>query len=201
MKGVKLVKINKEEAQKHWEEYRRALKEDRAGGYIREYYQLKRLYGAIRLGKKVIDIRDCWKKAGWNEKWQPRLAIASLYGHRKEVTLEREKTGELIYEDSRGGYSSAGKVCIPKGVMTEIPKDERDKHRWGLPRLKGVIPIIPPKYLPKASKRLKDYYVMWEVKDWKEIPKDPLLLKRVSSFAFIVLAAWDLTPIERMVLG
>jgi hypothetical protein len=63
------------------------------------------------------------------------------------------------------------------------------------------VPIIPAELMPEGS--LTNYYVLWEVKEWEELPepKDPYLLKRISENLFVVLGAWEITDLERAIIG
>jgi len=64
-------------------------------------------------------------------------------------------------------------------------------------RITGRVPIVPPSCLPPGH--LSDYTILWEAA-WQAAPKDPFLLKRVSREWYVVLAQWDLTEAERLVL-
>jgi hypothetical protein len=70
--------------------------------------------------------------------------------------------------------------------------------RWD--RRQAITPPIPPEERPKRG--LPGYHILWEAV-WKHLPPvDPMLLKRIGKTDFwIVLAAWELTDVERAVLG
>jgi hypothetical protein len=64
--------------------------------------------------------------------------------------------------------------------------------------VRALVPKIPP--LLKPAGDLSDFFILWEAK-WEAVaPVDPILLRRVSESVFVVLAQWDLTPLERSVL-
>jgi hypothetical protein len=46
---------------------------------------------------------------------------------------------------------------------------------------------------------LSNYHILWEA-DWEDAPVDPILLKQIDGNFFAVIAQWDLTNVERMVL-
>ena len=50
---------------------------------------------------------------------------------------------------------------------------------------------------------LSGYYILWEVRDWKDLPetKDPLLLKRITENLFVILGAWELTDLEQSIIS
>ena len=81
-------------------------------------------------------------------------------------------------------------------------KDKEGKDTWIIADkyFKTGVPIIPAKFMPKGN--LENYYILWEVKEWEEVPpaRDPLLLKRLTENMFVILAAWDVTPLEQSII-
>ena len=63
----------------------------------------------------------------------------------------------------------------------------------------AAVPPIPPAHRPAGS--LSRYWECWEVDDWDVVTTDPMLLKRINYHTFAVLAVWDLTDVERMVIA
>jgi hypothetical protein len=85
--------------------------------------------------------------------------------------------------------------CFP-GYSAE--KVNGNKHQ-PLMKLEAPVPLVPAKFLPKNL--TDDYYTLWEVDVWKRVaPTDPYLLKRITNNIFVVLAGWDLTPLEKSVM-
>jgi len=64
--------------------------------------------------------------------------------------------------------------------------------------LKNKVPLIPPKHLPKS---LTNCYLLWEVENWKVVTKDPILLKKISNSLYSVIATWNLTKLERLIIA
>jgi hypothetical protein len=63
-----------------------------------------------------------------------------------------------------------------------------------------LVPIVPPQLRPKHD--LANYHTFWEVEHWTLCPpRDPMLLRHLGGWLYAVLAVWDLTPVERAVLG
>lgn len=62
------------------------------------------------------------------------------------------------------------------------------------------VPAVPLHLRPKRG--LANYYILWEA-EWRRTPPgDPMLLRRIgNSDAWLVVAAWDLTPIEQAALA
>ncbi len=62
-----------------------------------------------------------------------------------------------------------------------------------------MVPLIPPALRPSTD--FRNFHILWEA-EWQRVaPKDPALLKHVGGHLYAVLATWDLTELERAVLG
>ena len=199
MKGVKEFDIPKEKALVAWKEYLELLKNrDDEGANI-----LKQAYYHASKGRKVIDIYQAMKDAGLNIDGWPRLAICRADG--KECFFRRRAKGSGLFHHERlnrweGGNRNS--VSLGEGTFMDLPVaphfENLKNERY------AVIPTIPAKFYPKGS--LEKYYLLWEVEQWHEKsqfpvpPIDPFLLKRISPNLFVVLAEWDLTPLERAVI-
>lgn len=194
---VTTVSMVEKEAKEVYESYREVVK-TRKEKYLKE---LKKVYHALKLGKKVIDIYDAFKDTGIGEDGNPKLAIAQA--HKKEIFFRKEVRGGGIFND--GGWKElVVDVRLPAETFAEW-KNEKGKVATGgfdiaNKEISTKVPIIPAHLMPKG--KLEGYYLLWEVDEWKPIAKaqDPFLLKRVNANVFIVLAAWDLTPVEQMVM-
>ena len=74
-------------------------------------------------------------------------------------------------------------------------------ENYRLSRVRAIVPNIPPALRPKRGLRL--YTILWEA-EWSAdptAPTDPALLRRLGGDLYILLATWDLTELERAVLG
>lgn len=60
------------------------------------------------------------------------------------------------------------------------------------------VPLIPVHLRPR--KAIEQYHVLWEA-DWNQYPVDPYLIRRFGEDAWLVVASWDLTPVERAVMS
>jgi hypothetical protein len=64
-----------------------------------------------------------------------------------------------------------------------------------------MVPLIPPRFRP-SPRRLRHCHILWEVEQWTmTAPHDPALLRHVCGDLWAVLAVWDLTELERLVLS
>jgi hypothetical protein len=200
MKGVHSISMEATAAKAAYEEYKTALAESRGGGFIREYYQLKLLYKHLSKGKKIIDLRDTIKAGGLNKFGQPRLAVACIRHGSKVARCDYNENGSVTFSvepNARSSWEQKDYVSLPTATLPvwkrEQPLNDYEKT------FRTMIPVVPPKYLPDV-KDLQNYFILWEVKNWKSLPRDPILLRKISEFAFVVLAAWDLTDAERVIL-
>ncbi len=204
MQNVKTVSMPKDEAEKAYKEYL-AIVRTRKEEYVDD---LKKVYHALKEGKKVIDIYDAFKKTGVDETGDPKLAIA--VANEKSVFFYKEDNGAGIFSKSSwGNQEYVVDVRLPSDTfgrwkMIKSPhsymKGQRVVKRQ---KITTKIPIVPAHLLPKGS--LSGYYLLWEVDEWKEevapiAAKDPFLLKRINANTFIIFAAWDLTEVEQIVM-
>ena len=66
------------------------------------------------------------------------------------------------------------------------------------------MPVVTAEHLRKGS--LSDYLILFEVDNWQErvapVPRmgDPYLLKRINNNTFVVMAEWDVTPVEQAII-
>jgi hypothetical protein len=173
--------------------YRQAIKENRA---TKDDVTLARAYHALLRGKKVIDVGAAIATAGVDATTGlPRLAIA-----RADWPKVRTTRPEMRY---RFSSRSDGWGRRPKGeIVIRIPDAPTTNARQ---ELLGVgtaqVPLIPPQFRPKGP--LDDYHILFEAVWERRPPVDPLLVKQIGdadSLLFVVLAAWDLTPLEQAVM-
>jgi hypothetical protein len=197
MKGVVLLEMDKQKAKEAWKEYCAGIK-GKKGGFLKEYYAMKYAYFALKEGRKIIDVYQAFEKAGLNEYGQPRLAIAPASF--KSVHFAGHEDGHGSF--SKGGWNyptnSNSYVYLPEHTF-RFPKDQN--KRFETIQLTAKVPIVPIKFLPA---KLDGYFILWEVgkyDKWNVVPKDPFLLKRISPNLFVVVAYWDLSPLERALVA
>ena len=153
---------------------------------------LKEIYKWISEGKKIIDIYDIFKESGTCEDGLPKLAITKA--NHTQVLLTRGGNFARPTRSKRGRFTYNITVSLPHDTFSNLKKMTDNK------RYIATVPIVPPKLLPKDD--LKYYYILWEVEAWDEIelPEDPLLLKRLTKNIFVVLAQWNLSPLEQAIM-
>lgn len=197
---ISQIFIPEEQAKIEWKKYNELLKKRKD----KHLQIIKQAMYFAKQGKTLIDIYETIKKGGLNKNNEPRLAIARADLH--EVYLEKQDTGTICFNMKRGDYSKDN-VTLPQksfNIQWERQKNnDGTEDRWRIlnKELKTKVPIIPAEIMPNGD--LSNYYVLWEVKEWEKLPeiKDPFLLKRISENMFVILGAWDITELERAIIG
>jgi hypothetical protein len=166
---------------------------------------LVKSYRAICKGKRLIDLNETMRLAGLNDDGSPKLAIvradaklcwaAWSYSHRR---MHFGATEQSVRDWGRGRRV---RITIEPQSLPLPTGKYWDGHGWRIRRDwsgRAVVPTIPPRFRPKHH--LRNYHILWEA-DWERVPIDPILLKRIDGPIYAVMAQWDLTPLERTVLG
>lgn len=193
---ITTISMSKKKASEVYEKYLEVVK-TRKEEYLED---LKKVYHALRQGKKVIDIYEAFEKTGVNEDGEPKLAIS--LADQKTVTFVKESGGGGIFvrdgQDFRWYGEKVADVRLPGDTFPEweTNKDDDIKRQF----VSTNVPVVPAHLLPTG--KLSRYYLLWEVDEWREIAKakDPFLLRRINANTFIVFAAWDLTPVEQILM-
>lgn len=200
MEGVALMDITtfamrKKKAHTLWKEYVAAVKHNKKDEYLKD---MKAVYNQLKSGKKLVDIQTVFERGGINDQNQPKLAIA--LGSSKQCFCRYTQQGRIMFSHKSFGWDSREDVIIrgmpklPDSMFTANQRWELHKD-WQCP-----VPMIPASVRP-PKKDMKHYYVLWEVDQWKPIPpRDPFLLRRITPNMFVVVAAWNLTELERAVM-
>lgn len=160
--------------------------------------EIQRTYQLISQGRVVIQALESIKTAGLNAQNLPHLAIA-----RADVKMC----------NFRGGFSTGGATMWDAKYGTWPPRTMSFDRAFRFPngtfdiqKLTGrdtheaIVPMIPVHLRPKRA--LENYHILWEAEWSKKIPVDPMLLRRIGKAdMWLVVAAWDLTPIERAAMA
>lgn len=211
MNGVQTLTTTVAEARTLYEEYRTALKTHK-DQYL---HDLKTVYGHMKHGRAVLDVWQAFRDTGLDANGDPKIAIAQSSAAR--VFMRKRQDGGAVFtvreipwrrgEGLRNGRGPNGTfkedVVLPAGSFTWPLEPPAPGRTWQVVRrenLATTVPVVPAKFLPASG--LSNYYTLWEVEKWDVLtpPRDPLLLRRVSPNTFVVLAAWELSEIERTVL-
>jgi len=182
---VENIKESKEKARQAWREWLEVNKKKPT----ELAKTMKAAYKHLAQGRCLIDVFEVMKRASLNDKGEPKLAIARADWKFVQFGTRWGKEGYWFAQNM-------SHVVARTGVQLPIDTFEKGKLKSNL---QAPVPPIPAEYCGKAA--LKNYYVLWDCKDWKTIPSDPLLLKRISNNLFAVLFCWDLSPLERAIIS
>ncbi len=148
--------------------------------------EIAAIYKRIAQGKTVIRALDSIRVAGLNAEGFPKLAIV------------RADAQTCFWRPSNGSCTFGRRYPRSNDKRTTVRMD------WpGLRPVKwegeAVVPLIPVHLRPKRG--LQNYHILWEAEWTKRYPVDPYLLRRFGGDAWLVVAAWDLTDVERAVMS
>jgi hypothetical protein len=161
-------------------------------------------YRALAAGKSLLDLHGVFRACPTNAKGQPALAVARAHWRRCVASLRGDGSA-TFWQDwpgrGRGGRTAWHRlVKLPRGTLPDTlrPTHRGERIEWATRELRAVVPLIPANLRPSAG--LNRYVILWEA-DWEEVPVDPMLLRHAHGSLYVVLAAWDLTSLERAVLA
>lgn len=156
--------------------------------------EIKRAYRLIAAGRMVIQAIESVKLGGQGDYGFPKLALARA--DRKTQCVMIRSDGSAIMAPTLWGNRRQAAMRMttfewPRGSFR--PYQHHDQGE-------AIVPLVPLPIRPKRG--LESYHVLWEA-DWRlAIPQDPLLLRRLGKGdLWLVLAQWDLSPVERAALA
>lgn len=203
--NVQQITMDPDVAREQLREYRRALHK-RADA---EYEAVAKGLEALADGTPIINLTDAIRTGGFFDSGLPKLAIARA--DRTMVTAQWRSPfgtgswfgrtlwhprGTLFFDTlasrGRAGHDMAHAV----NLGTEyLPKDS-------YVRGSTLVPMIPASVRNTVRFDARKTFILFEVEAWRPIPhRDPFLLRHLACDAYALLAAWDLTPLEQMVMA
>jgi hypothetical protein len=197
-----MVVVPQAEAAAKLAEYHQAVRRERDA----EDEALLAAYRAARKGLPMISMREAIRRGGFFPagpyQGLPRLAVARADTFKCWAEWDngwREGPDSVIYygPDGRRNLGAlVGRDTVR--VRVEEPPPARQRKSWE--RASAVVPLIPPGIRPRHG--LRRLHLLWEVESWSpEPPRDPALIRHVRGDLWAVLAVWDLTELERLVLA
>lgn len=189
------IEVGKDEALAKLEEYTRAVYAERTA----EDDAIAAAYRAASRGLPVIDLPRSVASAGFHDNSLPRMAVI-----RADATecFARWSGNDLIFADRDDWAVNRGALVGQHSVRVPVAGDEMPsrvaRKTWTAGRT--MVPIVPPRHRPRPN-RLRRCHILWEVESWTWVPpEDPALLRHIRGNLWAVLAQWDLTELERLVL-
>ena len=189
--NVSTIVMDEELARKKLVAYREQLRR-RAD---EEYEAAAMAYEAMAQGRPLLNLVDVFQETGLGEDERPKLAMARA--DRKQVMVRVYKNHvefNALKNPWRWGYEGSLVIKVPVQNPVEWRKDGY-----------ALVPMVPADVRPKGN--LRDYFILWEVEQWARRPliaepdRDPYLLRHVSGDLYAVVAEWDLTELERMIMA
>jgi hypothetical protein len=176
-------------ARKAYRAQRRTLRPGPTG----EEAVLRDGYRAMSRGRQLISLSATMRAAGVDDNGLPRLAICRSDA-KWVYTHGVADDGAVVFRMDRVSENRdpGRRVKVPAGTF---PTPRRVTWQsWT-----AMVPTVPAPLRP--SRRLSDYFTLWDV-DWHLVPpEDPALLQHIGGDLYAVVAVWDLTPLERAVLA
>lgn len=154
-------------------------------------HAIQRAYHLIAQGRVIIKALESIRAAGTNEQGLPKLAIANATDER--CPLRIWKDGSAVMGRDRHSRDRTNTFRFPAGTFERVPSDPR----WN--GYAAMVPLVPIHLRPKRA--LAAYHILFEAEWTRTVPKDPYLLRRLSGDMWLVVAAWDLTEVERAALA
>jgi hypothetical protein len=100
---------------------------------------------------------------------------------------------KVVFDRAARNYTRKEHERIARLVTARLP------WRLGFEEQgKAQVPMIPPRHKPAGH--LRAYRVLFEAVWERRPPVDPMLLRHVGGPFYVVVAQWDLSPLEQAVL-
>jgi hypothetical protein len=186
------LSIDKDEAREKLAEYEKSLRDSRNA----EDEAIAAGYRAAARGLPVISLPRTVAAGGFHDSGLPCIAVI---GAGATECFARWDGQSIVFADS-GDRANRGALVGAHSVRVSLAGDDLPARRpWH--RGHAMVPLIPPRYRP-SRRRLRHCHILWEVDQWAMVaPRDPALLRHIRGDLWAVLAVWDLTDLERMVLS
>lgn len=148
------------------------------------------IFTALASGKQVVDWKLAIRDAGRDENGLPVLAL----GRVRDQWCYLSQSGERTVFSAK----NLNRLLVDDFVVDEWPKA---KHVSMWDRWRSQVPMLPPEHRRWGRGQ---WLILWEVEEWAKAPAppgDPILLRPLLGSLCTVEAVWDLTDVERLVLG
>ena len=197
------LNIDPVEAEERLAEYTAALRDVRSA----EDEAIAAAYRAAARGLPIISLSAAVAAGGFfEETGLPRIAIC-----RADATMCTVETrgwrwtgygAGLTYFDEHATNRPVGALVGSNHVHVALAEPPPVTGRRAVGGT-TVVPPVPPRHRPtRRNANLGRYHILWEVEKWDPTPpRDPALLRHIRGDLWAVLATWDLTDVERLVLG
>lgn len=154
-------------------------------------------YEALAKGQALLNLPQSIAGAGWRPDGWPVLAACRADAQRVRCYVrEREVEFSVSAPDD---VRVRKELSYRRDLFPARPKIAAGAEQW---RVETIVPLIPPAVRRLARGGLDKHVVLWEVEEWRPVPPvDPILLRPLAGDLYAVVAAWDLTAVERAVIA
>ncbi len=154
-------------------------------GHTKQDQLIAKAFRAIGRGQKVIDLYESFQIAGVDAQCRPMLAIARADASRLTGWYGQHSNGRISFrsDTGRSGHDTVG---VPASFLNGVKFFDA----------RARVPTVPP---PLRQANLGRLWILFEA-EWQAVTKDPFLLEHLGGALYRVVATWDLTPIEQVVL-
>lgn len=197
--NIQPITMEQQQAREAYLEYRREVRArygSVAGATVADRTTLA-AYRELGRGRQLLDLHKVMREVGHDAQFRPVLAICRAGAQwcacrrfRDGGVLFRVETPDLGWADRDS--KTRGDVRLAPGTLPGLAGNS-----WTFD-VRAMVPEVPIHLRPA---KLEKYHVLWEA-TWEPVPPaDPFLLRHLTGSLYTVLAQWDLTPIEQLVLG
>lgn len=161
--------------------------------------EIRQAYRLIGQGRMIIRALESIAAAGQKEDGTPKLAICNAAERRCRL-LQRRDGSAIMFRDNRRPINNTDKTNVfrfPAGTFPYMPL--AGQNDCGSRDRTAIVPMIPPHLRPR--KAIESYHILWEAEWSRVVPVDPMLLRRLTGDMWLVVAAWDLTDVERAAMA
>lgn len=160
-----------------------------------EYEAAVEGYKALADGKILLDLNDVFANVPTDHKDRPMLAIGRA--DRRQIEF-RWSNQRFLFDARNNGYgppSGSLVVRVDAGRARDFKKASSEWDSRGY----ALIPMVPADVRPNVD--MKKCHILWEVPEWADsrisrAPSDPYLVQHLAGTLWVVLAEWELTPLE-----
>jgi hypothetical protein len=158
--------------------------------------EIRRAYKLIGQGKMIIQALASIVAAGVKEDGTLKLALCNAEAKRCRLEMYDDGRALMFRDGRRANHTDQTNVFrLPAGTFPYVKRERFDFVR----NYTAVVPMIPIHLRPRSN--LASYHILWEAEWSRAIPVDPMLLRRLRGDMWIVVAAWDLTDVERAAMA
>lgn len=191
---LQTIEMPTKEAHEKFKEYRAAVK----ARHSEEDAAIMKGYKALSVGKRLLELRPAIIRGGFDHNGLPRLAVTRSDAERCWIRIHPD--GRFAFSPDADWYRTRHKhrFTFSEG---SAPQVERRAGFWE--EFQSTVPLVPAGLRPRGS--LSRYFTLFEVEQWTKTrppaPRDPALLRHLAGDLYVVVATWNLTSLERAILG